>query len=405
MSILYCAIPHFAVALARRDHPELADSPLIVLDPEDRVFDVSPEGAQRGVMPGLTVRMAQIRCPEARLYSVDLERCRQELEVFFEILEQFSSTVEPHGWGAAYVELDSLDDRTHAVPLCQESGRLVRQALGQVLQPAIGWDNGKFTACAAAQCTSPGHLLPVEKAKEPDFLQPLSITLLPLSKEAIDHLRFLGLRTLGQYAALPPAAVWQRFGQVGKQAHRLAQGKDNRPVVSRWKSAVLRDQYTFEVPTIERDRVLAAAGRLVQPFLEGLRLTLRACGRLRLVIGLDDGTTVERRRDLLFPVADQGLAERALQDLLDDMQVTAHIAEISVVLEQIQDAVLQQLSLFPDPDEHNRKLHQIQSYLTARFGASRLWQAALAHPDAPLAEWRIGNWQSEGRDDKVTAPG
>jgi len=88
VSILYCAIPHFAVALARRDHPELAGCPLIVLDPEDRVFDVSPEGAQQGVTLGLTARIAQIRCPEARLYSGDLERCRQELEGFLEVLEQ-----------------------------------------------------------------------------------------------------------------------------------------------------------------------------------------------------------------------------------------------------------------------------------------------------------------------------
>jgi protein ImuB len=402
VSILYCAIPHFAVSLAKRDHPDLADGPLIVLDPEDRVLDVSSEGAQEGIVPGLTARMAQIRCPEARLHSIDLEQCRQEFEVFLEILEQFSPTVEPHGWGAAYVALDALDDRTQAVPLGQESGRLVRQALGQVLQPAIGWDNGKFTACAAAQCTSPGHLLPVEKAKEQDFLQPLPITLLPLSKDTIDHLRFLGLRTLGQYAALPPAAVWQRFGQIGKQAHQLAQGRDNRPVVSRWKSAVWSGQYTFEVPTIERDHVLAAAGHLVQPILEELRLKLRACGRLRLVIGLDDGRIVEKKRDWIFPVADQGLVERALADLLEDMRITARMAEVAVALEQIQDAVLQQLSLFPDPEEHNQKLQQIQSYLAARFGASRLWQAVLAHPAAPLAEWRIGSWQSEGRNDTTT---
>jgi nucleotidyltransferase/DNA polymerase involved in DNA repair len=403
VSILYCAIPHFAVALARRDHPELADGPLIVLDPDDRVFDFSPKGAQQGIVPGLTLRIAQIRCPEANLYRIDLERCRQEFEAFLEILEQFSSTVEPHGWGAAYVELDSLDDRTYAVPLCQESGRLVRQALGQALQPAIGWDNGKFTACTAARCTSPGHLLPVEKAKEPDFLQPLSITLLPLPKDTIDHLQFLGLRTLGQYAALPTAAVWQRFGQLGKQAHLLAQGKDNRPVVSRWKSAGFSDQYVFEIPTVERDHVLAAASHLVQPLSAELQRKLRACGRLRLVIGLDNGNTVERKRDFIFAVADQGLMERALQDLLDDMQITARVAEVSVTLEQIQDAVLQQLSLFPDPDTHRRKLQQIQSYLAARFGASRLWQATLIHPDAPLAEWRIANWQNEGRYDKVIA--
>jgi nucleotidyltransferase/DNA polymerase involved in DNA repair len=396
VSILYCAIPHFAVALARRDQHALAERPLIVLDPEDRVLDVSPEGVQRGVTAGLPARIAQIRFPEARLYKGDLDRCRQELDVFFETLEQFSSNVEPHGWGAAYVELDSMNDRKHAVPLCQESGRVVRQTLGPALQPAIGWDNGKFTAHAAAQCTHPGHLLPVDKAREKDFLHPLPVALLPLAKDTIDHLRFLGLRTLGQYAALPPAAVWQRFGQAGKQAHRLAQGKDNRPVVSRWKSPLLQDRMVFEAPVVERSRVLAAAAHLVHPLLEGLRAKLRACGRLRLVLGFDDGSTTERARDFLFPVADHGLIERALHDLVENIQGRVGIAEVAVTLEQIQDAVLEQLSLFPDPDEHTRKLRQIQAYLSMRFGASRLWEAALVHPDAPLAEWRIGSQRDEG---------
>jgi protein ImuB len=395
VSVLYCAIPHFAVALARRDHHALAEQPLIVLDPEDRVLDVSPEGARRGVTAGLPARIAQIRFPDARLIKGDLGRCRQELEVLFEALEQFSSNVEPHGWGAAYVELDALDDRKRAVPLCQESGRVVRRALGPALQPAIGWDKGKFTACAAAQCTQPGHLLPIDKAREQDFLSPLPVGMLPLAKDAVDRLRFLGLRTLGQYAALPPAAVWQRFGQAGKQAHRLAQGKDDRPVVSRWKSPLLEDRMLFDVPIVERSRVLAAAAHLAHPLLEALRAKLRACGRLRLVLGFDDGSTTERRRDFLYPAADHGLIVRALQDLLDSMQVGAGIIEVAVALEQIQDAVLEQLSLFPDPDEHNRKLRQIKAYLSTRFGASRLWEAALVHPDAPLAEWRTGSKQGE----------
>jgi hypothetical protein len=141
--------------------------------------------------------------------------------------------------------------------------------------------------------------------------------------------------------------------------------------------------------------VLAAAAHLVHPLLEELRAKLRACGRLRLVLGFDDGSTTERTRDFLYPVADHGLIERALHDLLDGMQGRTGITEVVVTLEQIQDAVLEQLSLFPDPDEHARKLRQIQAYLSMRFGASRLWEAALVHPDAPLAEWRVGSKRGE----------
>jgi hypothetical protein len=99
--------------------------------------------------------------------------------------------------------------------------------------------------------------------------------------------------------------------------------------------------------------------------------------------------------DFLDSVADHGLIERALHDLLDGMQGRTGITEVVVTLEQIQDAVLEQLSLFPDPDEHARKLRQIQAYLSMRFGASRLWEAALVHPDAPLAEWRVGSKRGE----------
>ena len=67
MSILYCAIPHFAAALARRGNPDLGDCPLVLIGPEGRVFGVSAEAAACHVVAGLTARTAQIRCPQARL--------------------------------------------------------------------------------------------------------------------------------------------------------------------------------------------------------------------------------------------------------------------------------------------------------------------------------------------------
>jgi protein ImuB len=43
----------------------------------------------------------------------------------------------------------------------------------------------------------------------------------------------LGIRTLGQLAALPAAAVLARFGPEGAVAHRLARGLDERPLAAR----------------------------------------------------------------------------------------------------------------------------------------------------------------------------
>jgi nucleotidyltransferase/DNA polymerase involved in DNA repair len=429
MSVLYCAIPHFAAGLARRDDPALESTPLVFVGPESRVFGVSAEAAACGVVAGMTARAAEVRCPEARLLDADAARCREEVEALLRLLEQTGPKVEPHGWGAAYVDLDNLArDRSDAIALCREIGRNVRRELGGALQPALGWDSSKFTAQAAARYTQPGHLRAVATRQERGFLQPLAVTLLPLAEDVLERLCFLGLRTLGHYAALPPAAVWQQFGQAGKLAHRCARGEDNRPIIPRWQALRLEAGIEFEAPLVEQGRLIVALGHLVSPLLTGLRENMQACGWVRLTVQFDDGSAQERERAFFVPTADEGRVVGAFERLLEGVgPLTRHGAHLSasqsmdpaapqsadlaapqstdplqerwagvrglsIALEEIQDTVPEQLSLFPLQNERVGKLQEVQRYLTNRFGANRLRRAVLAQPSAPLPEWRV-SWQ------------
>jgi hypothetical protein len=216
--------------------------------------------------------------------------------------------------------------------------------------------------------------------------------LLPLAEDSLRRLGFLGLRTLGQYAALPPAAVWQQFGRAGKLAHRYARGQDNRPVIPRWQAPSLATERAFEIPLVERERVLIALRQMITPLLAELRGNLQACAELRLMMHFDDGSSQERTRSFLFPTAEEPLILRALEQLLDKISWPAVVTSVSIALERIQDAVIEQLTLFPAKDERKRQLRQVQRYLAARFGTSRLRRAALVQPGAPLPEWRFG-WQ------------
>jgi nucleotidyltransferase/DNA polymerase involved in DNA repair len=398
MSVLYCTIPHFAAALARRDHPEWEGGPLVLVGPEDRVFGVSAEAAACGVVAGMTTRMAQMRCSEAHLQDADLARSRAELEVLLQLLEEVSPQVEPHGWGAAYVDLGELvRGHADAVSFCREVGRVVRRELGEALQPALGWDSGKFTAQAAARRTQPGRLRAVDAVRELGFLQPLPVSLLPLEGYALQRLCFLGLRTLGQYATLPRAAVLQQFGRAGTLAHRCARGEDDRPVVPRWQATHLAADIEFETPLVERARLVAASRYLVSPLLAELRGNLQACGQARLTVRFEDGRSQERARVFLFPVADEERVVRAMDQLLAGMKWQAAATAMAVSLAQIQDAIAEQLTLFPLQDQRATKLREVERYLAARFGptfvAGRLRQAEMAQPGAPLPEWRV-SWRN-----------
>ena len=392
MSILYCSIPYFAAALARRDDASLQHSPLVLIGPEGRVFAASAEAAACGIVVGLTARAAEVRCPEARLLRADIVHCRSEFETLLELLELTSPNVEPHGFGSAYVDLGDLARRhADAMTLCREIGQAVRRELGKSLQPALGWDSTKFTAQAATQCARPGHLLAVATVRERAFLQPLPITLLPLEKDALMRLGFLGLRTLGQYAALPPGAVFAQFGRAGRLAQRCARGEDDRPVVPRSRERRLMADCDLEDPMAEQGQLLAVLRRLVSPLLAELRGNLQACGLVRLTVHLADHSTQEREHMFLFPTTDEARAMSALEQLLCQMHWQAGATALEVALERIQDVVVDQLPLIPADPEQKRKLYEVQHYLAARFGANRLRRAILSQPGAPLPEWRI-NW-------------
>jgi nucleotidyltransferase/DNA polymerase involved in DNA repair len=345
------------------------------------------------ILPGMTARAAEVRCPQACLLEADLDRCRAELETMFQVLERCSAGVEPHGLGAAYADLTDLArGPATAATLLREIGQSVRGELGQALQPALGWDKSKFTAQAAARRTQPGRLLTIGEAQERPFLNPLSVALLPLAEDSLQRLRFLGLLTLGQYAALPRAAVGQQFGAAGKLAHRCARGEDDRPVIPRGQARCLPAEIEFEAPLVERARLVAALKHLVAPLLAGLRANLQACGQVRLAVHYDGGTRQEKERTFFVPVAHEDRMVQVLEQLLDGMCWQAGATGLALSLGQIQDAAIEQMSLFPQEEERKGKLREVERYLAARFGASRLRRAVLTQPGAPLPEWRI-TWQ------------
>ena len=60
-----------------------------------------------------------------------------------------------------------------------------------------------------------------------------------MDQDLADLLLRLGLRTLGDFAALPVRDVASRFGEPGEYAHRLARGLDSRPLATRPPPAAL----------------------------------------------------------------------------------------------------------------------------------------------------------------------
>jgi nucleotidyltransferase/DNA polymerase involved in DNA repair len=360
------------------------------MGPDERVLDVAPEASTCGVFVGLPGRVARVRCPEALFLDADVAHCRTEFEALLELLEFMGPLVEPHDLGAAYVDFrDLVRCQADAVGLCKEVGRAVRKEFGELLCPALGWDHTKFTTWTAARQARPGHLLAVDLDEGPRFLAPLPVVLLPLEVDSLQRLEFLGLRTLGQYAILPAAAILQQFGKPGVLALRCARGEDDRPVVPRWQQKRLTARCEVE-GACNQERLLALLRRLISPRLLQLRQNWQVCGQMRLTLHFSHDRVQDQLHRFTSPTADESRIVLTLEQLLLQMDWQEDPLALEVLLENLQDVTADQLSLFPAETERERKLHQVQRNLAARFGSDRLRRAVLTQPGAPLPEWRVG---------------
>ncbi len=389
MSVLCCTIPDFAVGLVCRSQPALAGQPLALLGADERVCALSPAARVAGVRMAMRPRQAQTHCPDVRLLPVDVTACQAEQAVLLGLLADWGLPVEELGWGAAYVDLHSVAVAAQQVePLAVQLGRQVREALGGALQPALGWDSGKFTARAAALCAPAGRIRLVEKAAERPFLTPLPITLLPLPLPALQQLHWLGIRTLGAFAALPTTAVQQRFGAAGRQAQLWAKGQDRRPVRPTVQAAPEPIPVDFDPPTANLSQVVAAALAALRPLLQGLAERLEGCRRLRVALHFADGDSRTLELTWVEPVSQPATLQPHLRQQLQQTSWPAALARMRLSLLAVGELATQQLTLFARPDAGRTTLAALAQPLVERYGPL-FWRAEQCEPTHPIPARRF----------------
>ena len=167
--------------------------------------------------------------------------------------------------------------------------RIVEQiAEACAVESQVGIADGVFAAGLAARA---GRVVAPGESRE--FLAGVSIEALE-RPELTDLLKRLGITTLGDFAALPPADVLTRFGFDGALAHRLACGDDLRPLAVRQPPPDLDVTDTYDEP-LERVDVAAFAGRVLAERLHD-RLAAHglACTRLGIEAVTADGQELHR---------------------------------------------------------------------------------------------------------------
>lgn len=387
MAVLTCLLPSFPLALLARSEPAVLDRPVAVLTPHERVLDVSAKARQAGILIGQTARQARISCPDLEVRSVDLQQCDAEFDALLSLLDDYTEAVEPHGIGRAYLDLPELSQK-EAMAVCRDMGQRIRRDFGPTFAPAIGCNHSKFTALAAAQATRPGAMRVVQRAQQPTFLAPLSVRLLPFSDEDQRRLGLLGIRCLGEYAALTSRSVLQQFGKPGQTAHQWARGLDNRPVISRRKRPTITVTKAFDSPIDTVPALLITAIRLLRLSLDQLQAAFQGVQRIQVICTLTTAHTETDTWTLRIPTAEASRLHRLLAGRWQERVWRGPVNGITIRLSEVQDVWVEQAALFATTEVAEND-NALLDYLQLRYGQERLRAASVNNPRDLRLERRV----------------
>lgn len=288
-------VPRFELVAAAAGRRELLARPVAlapVPDGPQVIGEVSGAAEAYGIRPGMRLAEALGRCPSLALIAPDPQRSEEAWEQVLAGLEKIGAAVESHRPGEAFFGIEGMRG------LWGRPERVLakaREAAGGGSR--IGAGPTRLCALAAAMGTRPrrgrSNVSVVGGREARGFLERLPVGILRhrLGDEwtginLTDTLERLGVRTLGDLAALPDPAVADRFGDAGLRALRMARGAEA-PLRARAPREELREE--LELPDaatggqLERalellvDRLLAHPGRRGRSFRR-LRIEARLAG-------------------------------------------------------------------------------------------------------------------------------
>src|SRR3954470_3220288 len=321
-SVLFVDPPAFCTTLEALVAPALRTRPLAIARAgADRatVLALSPEARLAGLTPGMPVQKAQRLCRDLIVVPPNPQLYARASRALHEILQLFAPTIEPRGYGHAFLDLTGTS-RLFGPPQ-DVAARLGREAQARLRFPvSVGIPGNKLGCQAAIRADrqsggldGSGHeLLYVPTGNEREFLAPQPLEVLPeLDPDMRFRLDEYPPELVGEVANISESALCAVFGRDGRVLRARARGIDPRPVLSPEEQSVFCLVHTLSADTNDLG-VLHPVLRLLSERL-GRRLRRRelAAGRLRLQATYADYTTVTRSLPLSAAVLDAELWDAA----------------------------------------------------------------------------------------------
>jgi len=377
-SIIHLDMDAFYASVEQLDDPALKGKPVIVGGSSLRgvVSAASYEARRFKIHSAMPIAQAQKLCPQGVFLPVRMQRYKEISSRIFAIFQKYTPLVEPLSLDEAFLDV------TSSGKLFGTAEDIARQIRKDVLEEtgltvSAGVAGSKLVAKIASDVNKPDGLTIVPPGKEAEFLAPLPIRRLwGAGKKTRETLALLGVKTIGDLAALSPKLLEQKFGKHGRSLYHAAKGLDYRDVETAHETKSLGHEFTFdadlvELQTIRRELLELAtmvAKRLRRHQLQGRTITLK--------VKYHDFRQITRSATIKQCTSDsKGIFAEVLQLLnkTEAGQKPIRLLGVSVSGLQVESGLRQQF-LFQgmQPGRKRREINKALDEIQEKFGSTAI---------------------------------
>ncbi|MFI5107725.1 MAG: DNA polymerase IV [Terriglobales bacterium] len=267
------------------------------------VSAASYEARKFGVHSALPLRTAARLCPHAIFVDGHPERYREYSHKVYAVLGRFSPKVEMASIDEAYLDMTGTE-RLHGPPL-RAAHALHAAIKGETrLNCSIGIATSRLVAKVSSDQAKPNGVLWVLPGEEACFLAPLDVRKIPgVGKVLEKSLHDLGIRKVGDLAALDESFLDERFGKWGLALAGKARGLDaggwfDTEIGENDQPKSISHEHTFNEDTANVEQLESTLARLSEMVCRRLREHGLYARTVQLKLRYKDFSTITRARSL-----------------------------------------------------------------------------------------------------------
>jgi DNA polymerase-4 len=300
-NIIHVHISAFPIAVARVSQPELRDRPVAVAPLHSEralILSASPEARREGIFKGMPLGKAIKFCPELTVLPPDHALSAKACQVLASVVARYTPLWEPSRPGHIYMDVTGTD---RLWGRAKDTANRIRREIKEhlYLPGTVGVASNKMVSSIASTILPSEGVLDVDHGREPSFMAPLKVNVLPgigpVRRRIL--LEELNITLVRQVAALDLGNLKLIFGREAYVIHQRALGIDPTPVYPPRMEPSIAEEITLPQDENDDPKLLGILYRLVEKCSHQLR----------------SRTLVPRRAGLLFRYADQEEVTRHVQ--------------------------------------------------------------------------------------------